>query len=425
MRKGARNVHCTSANEIEAFIRSNPSNLYWANVQELDPSTLPQNAPASDDNIKRFRQCVIEFDPQRRRPEDAADFDAEFLRKPLSKAETRKRRSDAPELETPQRGDCAATDAEKGRTVAAARNAYAYIKKEYGVLCSVFDSGNGTYLYVPVDLQNTAENRELVAAATNAFKRLFSAPGVEVDTTAKNPSRVLGIPGTLNAKGANTAARPHRMRKLLVAGSRNVLFTAEQLAHLANVSPEPKSRPSSGASAEKERGPFTYRNVENMLQKLDDRSEKFTFTRTIKTPDANWKVVWHQDRTIAVRERKEVAEFGPWSIKAGVQHVQPPASLMSTMIAIRLHLDESRESNGPLRVIPGSHRAGYLSNADIDNWRGRSSVTCTVPRGGAKLMRPLLLHASSSSSKPEPRRVIHLEFAADDLPGGLEWHDRV
>jgi len=143
-----------------------------------------------------------------------------------------------------------------------------------------------------------------------------------------------------------------------------------------------------------------------------------------KTPDANWKVVWHQDRTIAVRERREVAEFGAWSIKAGVQHVQPPACLMSTMIAIRLHLDESRESNGPLRVIPGSHRAGYLSNADIDSWRGRPSVTCIVPRGGAILMRPLLLHASSSSSKPEPRRVIHLEFAADDLPGGLQWHDR-
>lgn len=84
-----------------------------------------------------------------------------------------------------------------------------------------------------------------------------------------------------------------------------------------------------------------------------------------KTPDANWKVVWHQDRTIAVCERKEVAGFGPWSIKAGVQHVQPPVYVMSKMVAIRLHLDESRESNGPLRVIPGSHRAGYLSTADI------------------------------------------------------------
>jgi ectoine hydroxylase-related dioxygenase (phytanoyl-CoA dioxygenase family) len=144
-----------------------------------------------------------------------------------------------------------------------------------------------------------------------------------------------------------------------------------------------------------------------------------------KTPDANWKVVWHQDRTIAVRERKDVADFGPWSIKAGVQHVQPPASFMSKMIAIRLHLDESGENNGPLRLIPRSHRAGYLSSAEIDTWRETPSVTCTVPRGGAILMRPLLLHASSSSLRLEPRRVIHLEFAADDLPGGLEWHDRV
>jgi ectoine hydroxylase-related dioxygenase (phytanoyl-CoA dioxygenase family) len=144
-----------------------------------------------------------------------------------------------------------------------------------------------------------------------------------------------------------------------------------------------------------------------------------------KTPDANWKVVWHQDRTIAVRERRDVPQFGPWSIKAGVHHVQPPAPLMSKMIAIRLHLDESRDSNGPLRVIPGSHQVGYLSGADIDTWKGKPSITCTVPRGGAILMRPLLLHASSSSSKPQPRRVIHLEFAADDLPGGLEWHDRI
>jgi len=138
-----------------------------------------------------------------------------------------------------------------------------------------------------------------------------------------------------------------------------------------------------------------------------------------KTPDANWKVVWHQDRTIAVRERKDVAGFGPWSVKEGVHHVQPPASIMSKMIAIRLHLDESRENNGPLRVIPGSHRDGYLSGKDIEVWRERSSVICTVQKGGAILMRPLLLHASSSSLKPEPRRVIHLEFAACDLPSGL------
>jgi hypothetical protein len=36
-------------------------------------------------------------------------------------------------------------------------------------------------------------------------------------------------------------------------------------------------------------------------------------------------------------------------------------------------------------------------------------------------MRPLLLHASSPAADPRHRRVIHLEFAAEPLPGGLEW----
>ena len=144
-----------------------------------------------------------------------------------------------------------------------------------------------------------------------------------------------------------------------------------------------------------------------------------------KTPESNWKVVWHQDRTIAVRERKEVPHFGPWSIKAGVQHVQPPASVMAGMLAVRLHLDESHKDNGPLRVIPGSHKVGCLSPSEIAACKERQSVICTAPKGGAILMRPLLLHASACCSRPHQRRVIHLEFAADDLPDGLEWHDRV
>jgi ectoine hydroxylase-related dioxygenase (phytanoyl-CoA dioxygenase family) len=144
-----------------------------------------------------------------------------------------------------------------------------------------------------------------------------------------------------------------------------------------------------------------------------------------KTPSSNWKVVWHQDRTIAVRERKDVARFGPWSMKASVPHVQPPAQVMANMLAIRLHLDESSENNGPLRVIPGSHKSGCLPAKQISAWRERPSITCVVPRGGVILMRPLLLHASSACSEPKQRRVIHLEFAADELPDGLEWHDRV
>lgn len=145
-----------------------------------------------------------------------------------------------------------------------------------------------------------------------------------------------------------------------------------------------------------------------------------------KTPAANWKVIWHQDLTVAVRERREVSGFGPWSEKAGVPCVQPPTSVLEDMVAVRVHLDDCGEDNGPVRVLAGSHRQGRLSSSNIPGWLERSApVDCLVPRRGLLVMRPLLLHASSPARVPAHRRVIHLEFAAQPLPGGLEWHASV
>jgi ectoine hydroxylase-related dioxygenase (phytanoyl-CoA dioxygenase family) len=145
-----------------------------------------------------------------------------------------------------------------------------------------------------------------------------------------------------------------------------------------------------------------------------------------KTPAANWKVTWHQDLTIAVRERRELAGFGPWSVKEGVPHVQPPVTILERMVAIRIHLDECGPENGPVRVIPRSHKFGRLSGRAIDVWKEENAaIDCTVSRGGILAFFPLLLHSSSPSTRPEHRRVIHLEFAAADLPGGLEWHHSV
>lgn len=144
-----------------------------------------------------------------------------------------------------------------------------------------------------------------------------------------------------------------------------------------------------------------------------------------KTQESNWKVAWHQDLTIMVREREEVAGFGPWTVKEGIVHVQPTADVLSRILAIRLHLDASEPDNGPLRVIPGSHKHGRLSSEQVSAYPKEGSVVCTVPRGGALLMRPLLLHTSSACVVPKPRRVVHLEFSADELPHGLEWCDRV
>jgi ectoine hydroxylase-related dioxygenase (phytanoyl-CoA dioxygenase family) len=143
-----------------------------------------------------------------------------------------------------------------------------------------------------------------------------------------------------------------------------------------------------------------------------------------KTPTANWKVVWHQDLTIAVRARRDVEGYGPWSSKAGIPHVQPPVTVLERMVAVRVHLDDCGSDNGPLRVLPGSHRAGRIRAPDIEAWRqGVAEVSCVVPRGGLLVMRPLLLHASSPATSPRHRRVIHIEYAAEQLPGGLEWYE--
>lgn len=141
-----------------------------------------------------------------------------------------------------------------------------------------------------------------------------------------------------------------------------------------------------------------------------------------KTPEANWHVGWHQDQTIAVEERMDVAGFGPWSQRDGVTHVRPPADVLGAMVIVRLHLDPCGEDNGPLRVLPGSHRGGYLDAPTICAMRETvDPVDCCVGRGGAVVMTPLTVHASSPATAPMHRRVVHLEFAADELPGGLRW----
>lgn len=144
-----------------------------------------------------------------------------------------------------------------------------------------------------------------------------------------------------------------------------------------------------------------------------------------KVEGANWQVSWHQDLSIAVARRVETPGFSGWSVKQGVTHVQPPARVLESMVTMRVHLDECDEDNGPLRVMPGSHLQGRLSDEEIDAWKTQSSeVVCQVPRGGAVMMRPLLLHASSPAKKPRHRRVIHIEYASTPLPNGLQWHEQ-
>ncbi|MEQ9406432.1 MAG: phytanoyl-CoA dioxygenase family protein [Fuerstiella sp.] len=141
-----------------------------------------------------------------------------------------------------------------------------------------------------------------------------------------------------------------------------------------------------------------------------------------KTPGANWGVFWHQDLSIAVAQKHHVDGFAAWTRKADVPCVQPPTELMEQILAVRLHLDDCTAANGALKVLPGTHRLARLSTTDVEaQQQQRPQVVCEVPAGGAVLMRPLLLHASSPMEEPTSRRVIHFEFAGFQLPPPLQW----
>ncbi len=149
-----------------------------------------------------------------------------------------------------------------------------------------------------------------------------------------------------------------------------------------------------------------------------------------KQPGVNWKVPWHQDLTIAVKQPLEVPNYHPWSVKAGIPHVRPPVAILEQMLTVRIHLDCTDESNGSLKVIPGSHCHGKLTALEIDRLKQTNPViSANCEAGGILLMRPLLLHASSmgtwpsqdDANTPSHRRVIHLEYANARLAEGLEW----
>jgi len=144
-----------------------------------------------------------------------------------------------------------------------------------------------------------------------------------------------------------------------------------------------------------------------------------------KAPGANWKVPWHQDTAIAVAQRVDAPGFIGWSVKDGVAHVHPPATILERMVSLRIHLDDCGPDNGPLRVLPGSHRYGKLDDDEIERWRRTTEeVSCCVSQGDVLVMKPLLLHASSPAKSLSHRRVIHIEYASGPLPEGLRWFEQ-
>jgi hypothetical protein len=145
-----------------------------------------------------------------------------------------------------------------------------------------------------------------------------------------------------------------------------------------------------------------------------------------KSPTKNWLVALHQDLSIPVKSRVDRADCSGWSEKDARVYVQPPVEVLKQLLAIRVHVDPCPAKSGALRVVPRSHTQGRLDSVRADELRTlNGEVVVPVPRGGALVMRPLLLHASSKASHPQPRRVLHFVFGPPSLPLGLEWQNVV
>lgn len=141
-----------------------------------------------------------------------------------------------------------------------------------------------------------------------------------------------------------------------------------------------------------------------------------------KPEDSNWFVAYHQDLTISVDKKAEIDGFGPWTAKHQQFAVQPPLSILEDNFTIRIHLDDTDEGNGALKVIPQSHLKGIYRPETID-WSIETETICPVQKGGIMLMKPLLLHASNRTNNQRKRRVIHIEFSKTPLPADLHWSE--
>ena len=95
------------------------------------------------------------------------------------------------------------------------------------------------------------------------------------------------------------------------------------------------------------------------------------------------------------------------------------------LIAVLFFVDEVTLENGPLEVVPGSHRGplydhwhdGVFTGSvapDVAEAAQTAAVACTGPAGTACLMHTRLVHGSAANRAASPRTLFIAEYCADD-----------
>lgn len=158
------------------------------------------------------------------------------------------------------------------------------------------------------------------------------------------------------------------------------------------------------------------------VERLGDEARPVRAILFDKSAASNWALGWHQDRTIAVKARADVSGYGSWSVKAGMQHVEPPFALIERMVTIRVHLDDVPADNAPLLVAPGSHRLGRIAEPELAGLVERCGVAaCLAATGDIWIYATPIVHASAAAHVSGRRRVLQVDYSRDALPAGLDW----
>lgn len=166
-------------------------------------------------------------------------------------------------------------------------------------------------------------------------------------------------------------------------------------------------------------------NIQKVVKEIF--GEKYFVVKSIyfdKPETSNWYVAYHQDLTISVDKKLDLPDFGPWTTKKNQFAVQPPLDILENIYTIRIHLDDTDERNGALKVVPKSHAKGIYRPETID-WTIETEEICNVEKGGIMMMKPLTLHGSNRTTNGKKRRVIHIEFSDMELPEVLQWSERM
>lgn len=161
------------------------------------------------------------------------------------------------------------------------------------------------------------------------------------------------------------------------------------------------------------------------IRRLEPEAVPVRIVAFNKSENANWGVPWHQDRVIAVAEKADVTGYHNWTYKSGTWHCEPPQSILDEMLFVRVHLDDTDQSNGAMEIAVGSHEGGIIPSAKAEEAANTYPVEiCEAKRGDVLILKMLTLHSSKPAQAQSERRVLRIDFSSSELPLPLSWNVR-